>query len=69
MKNSKERRCFFCGVTEAEAVGGLVEEDYYDPKTTYQYQVLGCKDKDTCIDRQIDQGKLPAYYRKSCEVK
>ncbi len=67
MRDKKERHCFFCGISEVEAIGGLVEEDYYDPQTTYQYTVLGCKDKGVCGDRQIEQGKLPAYYKKSWE--
>lgn len=61
--------CFFCGVSENETKGGLVEEAYYNSHAKLEQIVLGCRDINSCLDRQIDSGRLPSYMKRSWEVK
>lgn len=53
--------CDFCGYTGTGRE--IAEEDYRDSlgHDTVRY---GCRDKTACLDRMVDQGRLPIYYKR-----
>ncbi len=64
MTDNKLRTCYFCGKE------GVLGDDIHEEITHIgkEHYVWGCKDINACIDRQIQKGLKPSYYRKTEEV-